>query len=481
MAFTSCFVILIIISCSFTFTLANRTAVEQLYQTLLTNYNPYIRPNSNQNQQTVAVATMHLISINGLDELSGTLSTVVYIDITWTDSRMVWNKTDFGNTQQILVPQKLVWKPDLIVTNPVKQVRKIGFDDIMIRYQDDGAALWYTGDYIETSCDIDITHFPFDRQLCKIEMIPWNYRHRELQLLISRNDINLENFTQNGEWVLYGTAAERVGDGPFEYIYFKLYLERRSSFFIVNLFIPVVLLTLLNCMVFLLSADSGERVGYAITCLLSMTVYLTLVSDTIPKTSKPISVLSFVLMILLILSAFICFLTIIGLRFHFRKEEKPLHPWLIKVTRALRCKRFKKCCWSVFIKCDCHHRRIESAETEPVNSKSNTRRVSLQIDNNMDRSRRYSQQADYNRPVVALVGNFDEGSKSGIYKQSVRVNEDSEVIYEDYNEVNAPEYNVETWKTFAKLFDKYCFFLCASTVIVLGALYIMISIGRLSM
>jgi hypothetical protein len=392
---------------------------------------------------------------------------------------MVWNATDYDNTQQILFPQKLVWKPDLVVTNPVKQVRKIGFDDIMIRYRHDGVALWYTGDYLETSCDIDVTHFPFDRQLCKIEMIPWNYRQRELQLFISRNDINLDNFTDNGEWILTDTTAERVGDGPFEYVYFNLYLERRSSFFIVNLFIPVVLLVLLNSMVFVLSADSGERVGYAITCLLSMTVYLTLVSDTIPKTSKPISVLSFVLMILLILSAFICFLTIIGLKFHFRKEDKPLPPWLIKVIRVLRCKKFKKCCRSTFIECDCHHRKIESGN-EHFDSKGNNRRTSLQADHNINRSRRYSQQADYKSPVVSLVENTEEGSSSGVYKQSFRVGEDSEVIYEDCKDLNVPEYDVETWKTFAKLFDKYCFILCVCTVIVLAALYILISIGRLS-
>jgi cation transporter family protein len=463
MALTRWLVILDVIFCLFPFTFANRTATEQLYQTLLTGYNPYVRPNSDQTDQTRAVVTLHLLSISGLDELSGTMSTVVYVDITWTDSRMVWNTTEYGNIKQILFPQKLVWKPDLVVTNPVKKVRKIGFDDIMIRYRNDGVALWYTGDYLETSCDIDVTHFPFDRQLCKIEMIPWNYRHRELQLLIARNDINLDNFTQNGEWILTDTTAERVGDGPFEYVYFKLYLQRRSSFFIVNLFIPVVLLVLLNSMVFVLSADSGERVGYAITCLLSMTVYLTLVSDTIPKTSKPISVLSFVLMILLILSAFICFLTIIGLKFHFRKEDKPLPSWLIKLIRVLRCKKFKKCRWSG---------RID-------NSKTNTRQTSLQID--INRSKQYSQQTDNSKSAVSLVENSDDGSKSGVHKKSLREDEDSKVINEDYKGEDIPEYDVETWKTFAKLFDKYCFILCVCTVIVLAALYILISLGRLSL
>lgn len=122
--------------------------METLYKGLLSNYNPYIRPNDDQDQQTTVRATLHLIAINDVDELSGTMSTVVYVDVTWKDPRMMWDKADYNNVWQILVPQNLVWKPDLVVTNPVKKVRKIGFDDIMIRYNDNGVALWYTGDYM---------------------------------------------------------------------------------------------------------------------------------------------------------------------------------------------------------------------------------------------------------------------------------------------------------------------------------------------
>lgn len=189
-----------ILTVLFSYTSANRTSVETLYKGLLSNYNPYIRPNDDQDEQTTVRATLHLIAINDVDELSGTMSTVVYVDVTWKDPRMVWDKAAYSNVWQILVPQNLVWKPDLVVTNPVKKVRKIGFDDIMIRYNDNGVALWYTGDYLETSCDIDVTHFPFDRQVCTIVMIPWNYRHRELQLFIVENNIKLDNFTENGEY-----------------------------------------------------------------------------------------------------------------------------------------------------------------------------------------------------------------------------------------------------------------------------------------
>ena len=181
---------------------ANRTSVELLYRDLLRDYNPHIRPNDEQTQGTAISVTMHLISINEIEELTGVMSTVVNVDVTWKDPRMTWNKTKYGDVTDILFPQELVWKPELVVTNPAKKVRKIGFEDIMIRYNNNGMAFWYTGDYIETSCDIDVTHFPFDRQVCTIEMIPWNYRQNELKMLIVQNNVHMENYTENGEWIL---------------------------------------------------------------------------------------------------------------------------------------------------------------------------------------------------------------------------------------------------------------------------------------
>jgi hypothetical protein len=47
------------------------------------------------------------------------------------------------------------------------------------------------------------------------------------------------------------------------------------------------LMCILNIFVFLLPADSGERVGYAITVLLAIAVFLTISSDSLPATSNP--------------------------------------------------------------------------------------------------------------------------------------------------------------------------------------------------
>ena len=35
----------------------------------------------------------------------------------WNDVNLKWNKSDFGNIQDIRIPPKHIWKPDLLMYN----------------------------------------------------------------------------------------------------------------------------------------------------------------------------------------------------------------------------------------------------------------------------------------------------------------------------------------------------------------------------
>ena len=98
-------------------------------------------------------------------------------------------------------------------------------------------------------------------------------------------------------------------------------LERKYTFYILNLFSPVLILLFLDTMVFALPADSGERVGYSITCLLSLSVYMTFASEGLPDSSKPLPIITIVLLTYVVLSCLICIATILGLRFHLNDKS----------------------------------------------------------------------------------------------------------------------------------------------------------------
>ena len=85
--------------------------------------------------------------------------------------------------------------------------------------------------------------------------------------------------------------------------------------------LPILFLCILNVLVFFLPLESGERVSYAITVLLSIAVFMTIVSDTLPKTSEPLPLISYLLMISLIISSIIAVITIFNLRLFHKKSD----------------------------------------------------------------------------------------------------------------------------------------------------------------
>ena len=66
---------------------------------------------------------------------------------------------------------------------------------------------------------------------------------------------------------------------------FSFYLARRHTFYLVSFIAPVILLSMTSCLVFVIPADAGEKMGTSITVLLAFAVYLTIVTEYLPDTS----------------------------------------------------------------------------------------------------------------------------------------------------------------------------------------------------
>ena len=61
--------------------------------------------------------------------------------------------------------------------------------------------------------------------------------------------------------LVFSTSSEKYVSGGSDYVTFQLIIEREPLYFTFNIVLPILLLGLLNGFVFLLPAESGERVG----------------------------------------------------------------------------------------------------------------------------------------------------------------------------------------------------------------------------
>ncbi|CAL8302594.1 unnamed protein product [Arctogadus glacialis] len=149
---------------------------------------------------------------------------------------------------------------------------------------------------LKSTCYIDVRWFPFDVQKCDLKFGSWTHNGwlLDLQML----EVDTSTYIPNGEWDLVGVPAKRnelyydCCKEPYPDVTFTVTMRRRTLYYGLNLLIPCVLISGLALLVFLLPADSGEKISLGITVLLSLTVFMLLVAEIMPATSDSVPLIA---------------------------------------------------------------------------------------------------------------------------------------------------------------------------------------------
>lgn len=181
-------------------------------------------------------------------------------------------------------------------------------------------------------------------QNCSLAFNVWGYVAYEVVLLAINSTVNTDSFTENGEWSLVSTSINRIAGNLYksDEIHCNFILKRKPGFLVINVILPIIFMAVINLLVFVLPAESGERVSYSVTVLLALAVFMTLVGDNLPKTSEPMSVLSYYLMSLLILSTLMTVTTIFNLKVYHKRSQVPACvKSFVRILNCVPC-RFRK-------------------------------------------------------------------------------------------------------------------------------------------
>uniref|UniRef100_A0A8R1E9W6 Uncharacterized protein n=1 Tax=Caenorhabditis japonica TaxID=281687 RepID=A0A8R1E9W6_CAEJA len=168
------------------------------------------------------------------------------------------------------------------------------------------------------SCKMDITLFPFDEQICFMKFGSWTYHGFALDLRLEapkedEASADLSTYITNGEWHLIRAPAAREEKfykcckEPYPTVKFYLHLRRRTFYYVFNVILPTLLVSIMSILAFCLPAtDLSEKIGlrgfevnYAdnrysfpeTTILLSVCFFLTILSDMTPTTSEAVPLL----------------------------------------------------------------------------------------------------------------------------------------------------------------------------------------------
>ncbi|XP_062594914.1 acetylcholine receptor subunit alpha-like [Saccostrea cucullata] len=306
-----------------------------------------LRPQTNLSEPTKVGIYVYLISLNNLDEISGILSVVAAFRLEWNDFRLKWSPSTYGGLDNLPIPVKKIWAPRLFLIDPANEMEAIGDGDFLGRMYSDGTMSWVPGGLLTSLCSIDMFRFPFDTQECSLNFMLWGYIPTEAVLHPWNNVTKIDTsfYNENGQWDLKKTHVARAALEQHQtLVRITLTLQRKSLYFILNMLAPILLLSFLNPLVFVLPMDSGERISYAITIFLSFAVFMTLLSDNMPKSSEPMALLSYFLIFTMCLSTLMTILTIFTMCLHLKEPEAKVSRTLLNVLKLLQLRFIFNCC-----------------------------------------------------------------------------------------------------------------------------------------
>ena len=137
-----------------------------------------------------------------------------------------------------------------------------------------------------TSCDMDLTYFPFDKQTCEIRFTNWMYGAARLINVTIDNTVNMDYYSPNGLWHILSVSSTKDNKLILESVNLQFVMQREPTYFVINIILPTICLSVLSVLVFLIEPDAGEKLGVSVTILMSYSVILLLISDNIPRNGK---------------------------------------------------------------------------------------------------------------------------------------------------------------------------------------------------
>ncbi|XP_035695875.1 neuronal acetylcholine receptor subunit alpha-10-like [Branchiostoma floridae] len=306
-----------------------------LKASLLSNYDKSLRPVKSASTAVNVDFDISLKQIIELAEKEQTFRINIWLRLYWDDEYLTWNASEHGGVESLTIHSSDIWRPDIFLYNNIAETYG-AIDTITDVTVTSAGRVSYLQPAIFTSaCPVDISRFPFDKQECILEFGSWVYTGNLLNISLVNPYADRAIFTLNEEWILHGVPMERKVDiypccpDPYVTVHLTMQLERRSFFYMFNMVVPCAILMVLNVFGFYIPPDSGERLGFFITILLALVVFLQVLSDSLPKTSTTTPQLGQFFAATIALVGFSCLASIVVIRMSYSSPpSRPLPRWL---------------------------------------------------------------------------------------------------------------------------------------------------------
>ena len=305
-------------------------SIANLNKELLKNYDTRVIPRKNISQSIDILAIFLLQGVLELDTVSQKLSILGYYTLLWKNEILVWNASLHGGIDCIKLPIDQIWVPPLRLSLTYEGKGKIGNSDDIVELYSDGKTMLTTDNTYNVFCDVNIKFYPFDKHDCVFYVFVTQMNSLDVNITNFTAELSSIYFKENTEWKVVRFRSTRLVFLSYVTIRMNLELERRHEFILFTTICPLVLLSVINVGVFLVPVHTGEKGSISVTIFLSYSVFITTISEELPRNSLNISYILIYILVLLLLSVLAVVYSYIQSYLYDRYSNERVTMWCLR-------------------------------------------------------------------------------------------------------------------------------------------------------
>ena len=157
-------------------------------------YDRRVRPNYGGIPVTVGVS-LYILSIGDLSEKDMDFTFDMYFRQFWSDPRLSFDRHEFGIEKLVVGSEyiKLIWVPDTFFVNEkIALFHEATTENQFLRIMHTGEVLRSMRLTIKATCPMNLAHFPFDTQMCTVEIESFGYTMSDLKYAWNSGDNSVQ-------------------------------------------------------------------------------------------------------------------------------------------------------------------------------------------------------------------------------------------------------------------------------------------------
>ncbi|CAJ0939805.1 unnamed protein product, partial [Mesorhabditis belari] len=286
---------------------------------LLENYDKRVIPYYIDNETVFVNTSLPFIFLDAMYPQEQTATFLFEVCMEWIDKRLQYDPDAYNNDSMLFLPIGEIWTPPYNLYQTLENKVLAGKRGDYASIEPSGRVVIFESQFAKVRCGNNISMFPFDIEVCGLELYS-NVNQSVMRFQgVKRNDSNVSGNSEFEIKCEYVFTKKSDNSDPIDQqpaVSFSIAFTRRGFYYAFVIVFPSVLITILTItgILFPYPGDhSSDTISIGLAAMLALVIILSVVADHIPHTQEVPLIGGFVMCCI-----FLCIIAVInGLIFEY--------------------------------------------------------------------------------------------------------------------------------------------------------------------